>query len=212
MRYTLLFALIAIFGLSGCQSIKYSALEKMGIEKRDVLSSRVEDAAESQDEASEQFASALEQFRATVQFDGGELEDVYDRLNREFERSEARAEDVRERIEEVEDVAEALFDEWEEELALYSDPDLKRRSESILRETRQRYTRMINAMHRAERSMDPVLNVFRDQVLFLKHNLNSMAIASIRDELADIERITNEMTSAMNQAINEANSFIKTLE
>lgn len=212
MRTAFVVLLIGLFGLTGCQSMKYRALESVGIEKREVLSSRVEKAADAQDEAREQFATALDQFRATVEVDGGDLERTYDRLNSEFERSQERADEVSERIDAVEHVAEALFDEWEEELELYTDPDLKRRSESILRDTRQRYARMMTAMHRAETSMAPVLDVFQDQVLFLKHNLNSLAIAAIRDELADIEQATDELITAMNEAISEARSFIEALE
>ncbi|MEE4330105.1 MAG: DUF2959 domain-containing protein [Wenzhouxiangella sp.] len=212
MRSVVALGLVALAVLTGCQSMTYSALEAVGVEKREVLSGRVDKAADAQDEAREQFASALEQFRATVEVDGGDLEQTYDRLNREFERSQARAEEVRERIDSVEHVADALFDEWEDELELFSDPDLKRRSESILDETRDRYAQMMVAMRRAETSMDPVLEVFQDQVLFLKHNLNSLAIAAIRDEMADIEQATEELMVAMNQAISEARSFIETLE
>jgi len=211
MRAVIVMSSALFLCLSGCSSVKYRALESIGIEKRDVLSSSVEDAADAQDEAAEQFASALEQFRATVEMDGGDLEDTYDRLNREFERSEARAEEVAERIDEIENVADALFEEWQEELEDYTDASLRRRSEEILVETRGRYTRMMRAMDRAEASMDPVLNVFRDQVLFLKHNLNSMAIASLRDELGTIETATDELITAMNESITEAREFIETL-
>jgi ElaB/YqjD/DUF883 family membrane-anchored ribosome-binding protein len=211
MRALIVISVVLLLSLSACSSVKYRALESIGIEKRDVLSSSVEDATEAQDEAAEQFASALEQFRATVNLDGGDLEDTYDRLNREFERSEARADEVSERIEEIESVADALFKEWQEELADYTDPSLRQRSEDILDETRSRYASMMRAMDRAEASMDPVLDVFRDQVLFLKHNLNSMAIAAIRDELATIEAATDELIIAMNESISEARVFLETL-
>jgi len=212
MRTALFLLLIGLFGLSGCQSMQYRALESVGIEKRDVLSSRVDKAADAQDEASEQFASALDQFRATVEVDGGDLERTYSRLDREFQRSQARATEVSDRIDAVENVAGALFKEWESELALYSDPDLKRRSERILVDTRKRYASMMSAMRRAEASMTPVLNVLQDQVLFLKHNLNSMAIAAVRDELGDVERATEDLITAMNQSISEARSFIDALK
>ena len=215
MRSIWVVVVIGLFGLAsltGCQSVKYRALESFGIEKRDILSRRVERAVDAQDSAREQFATALDQFRATVEVDGGDLERTYSRLNREFQRSQARASDVSDRIDAVEHVAEALFDEWEDELDLYTDPNLKRRSQGILRETRQRYERMMVAMRRAERSMSPVLKVFQDQVLFLKHNLNSLAIAAIREDLADIEQATDELISAMNQSISEARSFIEALE
>lgn len=202
---------LAAAGLTGCQSAQYRALESVGIEKRDVLSSRVDKAAEEQDDAVKQFASALEQFRATVEVDGGDLERTYSRLEREYDRSQSQADEVSERIDAVEHVAEALFEEWAEELDLYSDPDLKRRSQAILRETRERYTRMMTAMRQAESSMAPVLDVFQDQVLFLKHNLNAMAIAAIRDELSDVEQATETLIQAMNQSIREARSFIDAL-
>lgn len=212
MRSMLVVLLIGLVGLTGCQSVQYHALESVGIEKRDVLSSRVDKAAEAQDDAVEQFASALEQFRATVEVDGGNLERTYNRLEREFDRSRTQAAEVSDRIDAVEHVARALFDEWEDELGLYSDPDLKRRSENILRETRRRYERMMTAMRRAEASMAPVLDVFQDQVLFLKHNLNAMAIAAIRDELTNVEQATETLITAMNQSISEARSFIEALE
>lgn len=204
--------LLAATVLAGCQTAKYRALEAFGVEKRDILSSRVESARDSQNEAREQFASALEQFRATVDFDGGDLEDLYDRLNGAYERSLSDAESVRERIDNVRDVAEDLFDEWSDELDEYESADLRRQSRELLRDTQTRYERMIAAMERAEASMEPVLQSFQDQVLFLKHNLNARAISALRDELESIESDTEALIRAMNEAIAEADAFIQALE
>jgi ElaB/YqjD/DUF883 family membrane-anchored ribosome-binding protein len=208
----ILFLLALVVGLAGCQAVKYRTLEAFGVEKRDILSGRVESARDAQDDAREEFASALEQFRATVEFDGGELEDRYDRLNAAYERSQADAERVRERIEEVRDVAQDLFDEWSDELDDYESADLRRRSAELLDDTRSRYERMIAAMDRAEATMDPVLQSFEDQVLFLKHNLNARAISALRSELSAIEDDTEALIEAMNEAIAEADAFIRTLE
>ena len=135
----ILFLLIVI-SISGCRSAYYGALEKAGYHKRDILVTRVEKAQESQTEAKEQFASALEQFSSVVNFDGGSLEDRYNALNSEFEKSEARAEDVSKRIDSVQSVAEALFDEWEDELDAYSSQNLRRQSERQLKNTCLLYT------------------------------------------------------------------------
>lgn len=205
--------LIFVFAaLAGCQTVKYRTLEAFGVEKRDILSSRVESARDAQDEAKEQFSSALEQFRATVSFDGGELEDIYDRLDGAYERSLADAERVRERIDEVRDVADDLFAEWLDELDEYESADLRRRSREMLEETRGRYQRMIAAMERAEATMDPVLQSFQDQVLFLKHNLNARAISALKNELEGIEDDTRALIEAMNESIAEADAFIRTLD
>src|SRR5690606_1959637 len=99
MRTILLPALLAAAVLlGGCQAAMYRAYESFGIEKRDILVDRVSDARDAQTDAKEQFASALEQFRSIVEVDGGELERTYDRVNAEYERSVARANEVRSRI------------------------------------------------------------------------------------------------------------------
>lgn len=205
-------ALLAGLALAGCSSTYYATMESLGIEKRDILVDRVEDARDAQGEASEQFASALEQFRGVVDFDGGELEAVYDRLDAEYERCRSEADRVSERIEAVESVAEDLFDEWEDELQAYSSAELRRNSERLLRDTRNRYGGMMAAMRRAERSMEPVLESFEDQVLALKHNLNARAIGALRNELGDIERDTARLIAEMQKAIDEADAFIRSMD
>lgn len=198
--------------LTACSSAYYGTMEKFGIEKRDIMVDRVEDARDAQDDASEQFTSALDQFRSVVAFDGGDLEDLYDDLNSEYERSVSRAAAVSERIDEVESVAKALFKEWERELEEYSRPDMKRESQALLNDTRARYRQMMTAMRRAENTMEPVLEAFQDQVLYLKHNLNARAIGSLRNELSSIERDTDRLVQEMQKAMAEADTFIQSMK
>ncbi|MDF1819784.1 MAG: DUF2959 domain-containing protein [Immundisolibacteraceae bacterium] len=198
--------------LSGCQTAYYGTMEKLGIHKRDILSDRVGDARDSQQDAKEQFKSALEEFSALTNFDGGDLEKTYKRLNDEFERSEEAAQAVHDRITAVENVAEALFEEWESELGVYTNKKLRRSSEQQLRTTQQKYKQLLSAMQQAEKKIDPVLTVFRDQVLYLKHNLNAQAISSLKSELRGVESNVSALVAAMEQSIGEADAFIQTLE
>ncbi len=195
--------------LGGCQSAYYGAWERLGVHKRDILVDRVEKARDSQQEARTQFADALEQFRSVVHVQGGDLEAKYDRLSDELDRSQARADEVSQRIDSVRNVSEALFDEWQDELDQYNDPSLRRASERELRETRRRYDQLITAMERAESKMQPVLDAFSDQVLFLKHNLNARAIASLQAVSLELERDINLLIEDMNRSIDEANAFIE---
>ena len=212
VRASILFALlIALCSSTGCSSAYYSTMEKFGYHKRDLLVSRVEDASESQGEAKEQFKSALERFNSVVRYEGGDLQSKYETLQAEFDQSEAAAKDVRKRIDSVENVAEALFDEWEDELRQYSNAQLKRSSERSLEDTRRRYKPMISAMRKVERKMDPVLGAFRDQVLFLKHNLNARAIASLKSEFQSVESDIASLVQDMEASIRESQAFVKTL-
>jgi hypothetical protein len=207
----MIFSVLAVSMLGGCSSAYYKTMEGFGVEKRDILVDRVEEARDAQDSASEQFASALDQFRSVVDFDGGDLEEIYDRLSREYERSAARAEEVSERIDSVEDVAGDLFGEWEDELEEYSRADMRRDSAALLKDTRNRYGQLMAARRRAERTMEPVLEAFQDQVLALKHNLNARAIGSLRNELDSIERDTAKLIAEMQKAIAEADAFIQSM-
>ncbi len=198
--------------LSGCSSVYYNTLEKIGIPKRDVMVHRVEKARDTQLETKEQFKSALEQFTAVTNYSGGNLEEVYNKLNDEYLGSVEKADEVKKRIRDIEDVSDALFQEWEEELAQYSSASLRRSSERKLNDTRKHYRQLITAMKRAEDKIEPVLAVFKDQVLYLKHNLNAQAIASLRGELDSVKADVSQLIQAMEKSIDEANAFILTME
>lgn len=204
-------ALVAVVLLSGCQTAYYGTMEKLGYEKRDLLIDRVENAREAQQGAKEQFESALERFIAITDFDGGELQSKYEELKDEHEASERKAEAVRKRIADVEQVAGDLFEEWEIELGQYTNATLRRSSKRQLDDTQRRYQRLIAAMKRAERKIDPVLSAFKDQVLFLKHNLNARAIASLRSDLVAVESDIGALIRDMNASIAEADRFVQSM-
>ncbi len=205
----LFLVIFALIYLSACSQAYYGALEKAGVHKRDILVDRVQDAKQSQEAARDQFQSALEEFSSVVNIDGGNLEETYKTLDKELQKSEARAQEVKKRINKVEDVSKALFKGWEQELGQYDSVDLRRKSELQLIDTKERYVQLIMAMRRAEARIEPVLRPFRDQVLFLKHNLNAKAIASLRDELVQVEADTNKLIKELEASIAEADRFIQ---
>ena len=198
-----------LVAVCGCSTMYYSTMEKFGQEKRDILVKRVDAARDSQQETQEVFKDALEQFGAVVKFDGGNLQKQYDKMSAELERCEDRAEDVRTRIDDVDRVARDLFREWAAEAKQYQNAEYRRDSEAKLRDTQRNYERMLKAMRNAESKIEPVLSVFRDQVLYLKHNLNAKALASLQDEAAQIETDVNRLIQDLSAAIAEADRFIQ---
>lgn len=203
---------VAALSLGGCSSAYYGAMEKIGFAKREILVDRVEKARAAQTEAKEQFASALERFLAVTKTHGGDLQRKYDEFSRDFSRSETRAREVRDRIAAVEDVAEALFREWKQELGQYSSASLRSDSQGQLDETRRRYDALVGLMRRAAGRMDPVLNTFRDQVLYLKHNLNARALSSLDTTHRALEADISRLVSDMENSIREADNFIRELK
>jgi hypothetical protein len=204
------FALVLF--LAGCSSAYYSAMEKFGFAKRDILVDRVEETQKSQEKAKEQFADALEHFVAVTKVDGGDLKKKYDALNAEFKKSETQAKEVRSRIAAVEDVSSALFREWKQEIAQYSNASLRADSQRQYDATLKRYDTLVTLMKRSADRMDPILATFRDQVLYLKHNLNAQAIASLGGTQRTLEADISRLIADMEASIKEAQAFIRDLK
>ena len=208
----LLNIIMVLLAVTGCQTVYYGTLEKVGVHKRDLMVTRVQDARDAQDEAKQQFQSAFEQFTSIVEVKAGDLEKKYNTLNDAYRESKAKADQVSKRIESVESVSRALFDEWEDELGQYSSASLREDSRRKLQQTRRDYERLIQAMKKAEKKIQPVLQAFHDQVLYLKHNLNAQAISSLRNEMVTIEDNVAALVREMEASIREAELFIQALK
>jgi hypothetical protein len=196
----------------GCRSAYYGVMEKFGVEKRDLLVERVEEGRDAQQEAKAEFQSALEAFKSVTDFHGGELEERYDELKSAYEAANERVDEVVEAIDSIEEVAGDLFSEWKAEIDLIGSSDLQAQSRALLADTKTRYESLIATMKRAESKMQPVLAAFNDRVLFLKHNLNAQAIASLGKQVGEIDDKVRELVLDMEASIAEADEFIAAMD
>ena len=203
---------LALAGPWGCASTYYSAWQKLGYEKRDILVSRVEDARDDQTAAKQQFKSTLDQFKELTNFSGGDLETEYKKLSSSYDKCQDRATALSKKIASVDKVANAMFVEWNTELDQYHDPSLRASSQKSLDDSKTRYAQLLVIMKNSEAKMQPVLDAFHDQVLFLKHNLNAAAISSLQDTTKGISSDVQSLIQDMDASINEANSFIDNMK
>lgn len=206
----------AAFVLSGCakaRSVYYNAWEKFGYSKRERLVAEVKKAVTSQEEAKQQFASALEQFKSVVNFQGGDLEKTYNKLKADYDSCQTRATAVNSRIGTVENVANALFTEWQGEVSqIKDDATLQQKSQNLLDQTKVNYTSMVTRMKTAAGTMQPVLTKFNNRVLYIKSNLNAQAIASLRGTETELGADIDNLIKEMQASIKEADEFIAKTE
>lgn len=201
--------------LSACgtvQKAQYSALEKVGIHKRDILVDRIEKTSETQQETKEQFQSAYEELASLVNVDDGGLEKKYKRMAKAVSASESQAKELESRIKSVNEVATALFKEWQEELNEYQSANLRRASEENLNSTKQRYSVIYKKMQSSQARVEPVLKVLQDNTLYLKHNLNARAVSSLSSEVLNIEDKVTLLIQQMEASINESQRFINAMQ
>lgn len=198
--------------VSGCRTAYYSTMEHFGVEKRHLLKDNVQKAQKEQQKASEEFKDVLTRIQEIYGFDGGDLEKAYKKLKNEYEDCEKRADAVRSRIDNVEQIAADLFNEWEQEINDISNPEFRRNSAASLQETKQRYSRLRDVMVQAELRLNPVLQQVNDYVLYLKHNLNAQAIGALGNEVDAIEVEVEALIQDMQRSIREADAFLADFE
>lgn len=208
-------AVTTMMGAAGCQSAvrktMYSAYETIGIEKRDILKSRVDDARDEQKDAAESFEDALTVFKKMYAFDGGKLEKQYAKVKDAYDDADEDAKKVRASIAKMDVVAKDLFREWSDEAAKMESTDLRKRSLDLRAQTETKYVKLHTALKKSESRMDPILKKLSDQVLFLKHNLNAKAIASLQSEGGTIQKDIEYLVVDMKASILEAEKFIAEL-
>ena len=196
---------------SACSTAYYSAWEMLGKEKRDLLRSNVETVKKDQEKAADEFEDALERLRSLYDVDAGELEKVYDRIKDDYEDATGRAEQISDRIDTIGEIADDLFREWEREIDEISNPNYRAESRQQLEKTTTKYAALAASLKKAETSMEPVLTHLKDNVLFLKHNLNAAAIGGLSSEMDQIESDIEELVADMRASIAEADRFLSTL-
>jgi len=207
----LLTTAVSLLTLSACQQLYYKTMEKLGKEKRDILVERVKDAKKDQEQTKQQLKTTMESFQELTGFQGGDLEKSYKKLNSEYERAEGEANKLRDKVHSIEKVSNDLFAEWQKEISEMHNRQLKDRSEAMLRDAKVHQAAYMKAMHATEEKMTPVLAAFRDQVLFLKHNLNARAIGSLKATSTKINGDVDTLIKSIDSSMAEADKLISTL-
>jgi hypothetical protein len=203
--------LITHFFSKKIRTLYYATRESIGEHKREIVVYQVEQACASLQETRDEFEDALERFKYLVCVNETGLEHTYNLLNRQYYFCRSKSDAVSNRIRAIQEVSGALFVEWESELNEYTNRALRNNSKQKLKAARQNYARLIKAMQGAESKIQPVLAAFKDQVLYLKHNLNARAIAALQHEFIEISIDISQLIHAMEQTIAEANMFVSAL-
>jgi hypothetical protein len=210
-KKVLLISLCALFFFTGCTSVYYKTMEKLGKEKRDILVQRVKDSKKDQEQTKQQIQTTMEKFQDLTDFQGGDLEKNYKKLNDEYERAEGQANKLHERIKSIDQVSNDLFTEWQREIDEMKNAQLKSRSAALLKDAKDRQATYMKAMRKTEDQMTPVLAAFHDQVLFLKHNLNARAIGSLKGTSTKINADVSALTKSIDNSMAEADRLIASL-
>ena len=213
MKIVLLsFLLLSITACGTAQKVQYSALEKVGVHKRDILIDRIEKTTDTQEQTKQQFQSAYEELASLISVDDQGLERKYKSMAAAVQRSEDKAQELDKRIASVDKVAKDLFAEWHQELEQYQSRSLRKTSEKNLQTTKQRYAVIYRKMQVSQQRIEPVLRVLQDNTLYLKHNLNVRAVSGLSTEVLKVEDKVAALISQMEASINDSRDFVRAMQ
>jgi ElaB/YqjD/DUF883 family membrane-anchored ribosome-binding protein len=181
----------------------------LGKEKRHLLINQVVNFSEEQEEAAVAFESVVERIKSEYSFDGGELENTYNKIKNDYEECEGRHSDLLARIKKVDSIGEDLFTEWADEISEISSANLRSQSQTSLKESQKNFDKLSKAMHKSATKIPPILTKLKDNMLFLKHNLNAKAVGSLGKEMQNIQQDIQVLIKDMKASISEAEEFIK---
>ena len=199
--------LFLLMSFTSCSTIYYKSWEVLGKEKRDLLESNMGDLSEDQEDAREEFSSVLEKIQKKYYFDGGKLEDTYDKVSSDYEDLESEVNSVSDQIEKVEEIAEDLFDEWEDEADSFENASYRKRSLASLDKTKKSFKGVLVSARKSEEKMKRLLKKYRDQVLYIKHNLNAKAIGHLSGKLKNLENEMNALILELKSSIEKSKNF-----
>jgi hypothetical protein len=202
---------VLVLLLAGCNAAYYKTMRTLGKEKRDILVQRIKDAKKDQDQTKQQLQTTMESFQALTGFQGGSLEKAYKRLNSDYENANSQAGKLHDKIQSIDQVSNDLFKEWQGEIGAMGNAKLKAQDTVMLRNAKTRQATYMRAMRRTEDQIAPVLKAFQDQVLFLKHNLNSRAIGSLKGTSATLQGNVADLIQSIDASSQEADKLISSL-
>ena len=153
-------------------------------------------------------ADASARFRALVGATTGNLEGIARTQATAYERQAAAAERLKVRVDSMESAGQALFAEWETELAAYTSDSLRTQSRTRLDSARTVFAERIAVMRQAQEASAPALAQLHDRSLALNHALDARAVAALngtattfQTEAAQLQRSTEAATADATRAL-----------
>ncbi len=196
---------------TSCEPRSYRIWEFLGWEKREILSSEVENVGENQKEIKEDFQSIYERIKTEYDYERDEIDDLYDQLKSDYEKAKNKADRIKASSKKIRQIAKALFAEWEEEAMAISNKNYRKDSLVKLRQAQARFKHLSASLHRSESQLDRVLVQLNDQVLYLKHNLNAKSLALFESEIKLVKNEIDELIKAIEKTIQYSQTFKHTL-
>ncbi|HEX5137005.1 MAG TPA: DUF2959 family protein [Planctomycetota bacterium] len=202
-------AVLVLASLPACSFVNDLIKGKSGPADVDDLVAAVEKVNKELDASKASMLSAVQGLQSITAPDfQGDAAKAHKDLVKAVEASEDQADDLRNRIEEMQAAAAPVFDQWTKDLEAYSNPEMRQRSQARLAAARERYDAVVAAVDPLLVEYESINQSLRDHVLFLKHDMNPAAIATIQDDVRSVAKDAASLDGQFNNGRAAARAYI----
>lgn len=182
-----------------------------GVKQTEALVKKGESTIRSITDARTQLDKTLGTYNSIIEGKATDTKAAYKDLEKQVKDCEAKSEEVKKQKEAMDVEADKLYAGWTAGLADISSPDLKKRSEDRLAQTRDRMAKIGAAGLQARGAYDEFLSGLKDQIKYLGHDLNPSAIASLKGDAAKLNTKAKTMFEKLDGTVASANSSLDAL-
>jgi uncharacterized coiled-coil DUF342 family protein len=194
---------------AGAQAIFGSDPE--GLKRTDSLIKKAEELVKETTSAREQIGKMLDTYNSIFADDVKDVRKAYKGVEGEMGKSEKKRDDARKKLDEMKVEAEAYFAGWSESLQQIGNPDLRKRSETRMAETRGKFDGILDAVRDAREAYEPFMTSLKDQWTYLGHDLNPSGISSLKPDADKLNGEAKGLFEKVDAATEKANEYIDSL-
>ena len=143
----------------------------------------------------------IENYNAIVYGGTKNPESAFRRLASDRAGVDRKIEGVAAAVQDMNVRAEQYFKEWQAELASYSSPNLRAKSDARMASMKKRYAAISSTVAEAREAFTPLLESFDDQLLFLSRDLSPGAVADLGDDVLELNRRAESVFRAVDELL-----------
>jgi hypothetical protein len=182
-----------------------------GVKQVEQLIKKATSTVKSIDATKAQLQKAMDAYNIVMAAETTDRKSAYSKLQKAMKAAEKNRTEISRHADEMNAEADALFQNWSASIAGISDPALRAMSEKRLVDTRVRYADIQAQSLKAGGLYTAFMTTLNDHVIFLGHDLNGSAVASLAQESAKLNALAAALYAAIDQATGAANTNIAAL-
>jgi hypothetical protein len=207
VRFVRILAVLAVAALAAWPA----RAQDQGVKQVEQLVKKSGSTVQAIAETKMQLQKTMDVYNTLMSDDVKNMKGNYKKLQSEMESTEKKRGEIKQRADEMNAEATALFKSWADSTAAIENADLRKRSEERLDKTKASFAEIGTVGQKASDLYGPFMKTLEDQVTYLGHDLNAQAVESLKGDAAKVNQKAQDLMKSIDETITVANKNINEL-